>query len=532
MRNFFRFTYLVLVCALASLHASAASTASLPTTPAGVANASACAALMQHDFSALPEAPTTILSAKFTASADGKPGYCDVEGYVNPNVGFGMRLPADNWNGKYLVHGCGGSCGTVAIAFSCAGLTEQGYACIQTDMGHKSRISDGVWAYNNTPAMIDFGYRATHVSTLAGRAVSQAFYAKPIKRSYYLGCSTGGRQGLVEAQRYPFDFDGIAVNAPVTKQSGAAMQLLWSAQVNIDQHGKQILTAAKLPALAAAVVAACDMNDGVKDGLVGDPRQCHFDPASMICKAADNNSCLTTAQAHVVKEIYAGPHTSDGKALYTGGAPRGSETQWLHAYVLDGTEGPNKLAADNFRYMLFDPAPGPSWKASEFNWDEDYKRVGTRDSLYGAFNPDLRQYKEHGGKLLMMQGWSDINVVPLNAVDYYETATRTMGGPAQTMDFFRLFMVPGAEHCTGGDGAWAVDTLSALDAWVETGKAPEVLIGTKAKPGSVSGGYLQVAMPNVTMTPAFQRPYYPYPTRTVYDGHGDPASASSFKPAP
>lgn len=485
-----------------------------------------CQDLVLQNFSLLADASTQIMRATAVPEADGVPAHCQVRGYVSSAVEFEMRLPLENWNGKFLKRGCGGFCGFVGIG-ACNNHLKDGYACIASDMGHTSTALDAKWAYNDIQAEIDFGYRATHVVTVAGKAITEFFYGAAPKRSYYMGCSTGGRQGLVEAQRFPYDFDGIVAGAPVINETGAGMQLLWTAVANRDADGNQILPASKAPMIHKAVIAKCDMNDGVEDGLIGDARDCDFEPSELQCRGRERDNCLTEAQVDVVNKIYNGPVNSDGMPLYTGGAQRGSELNWPGNYIsADGSLSVyENFMSDLFRYLGFYPDPGPSWQQTDFDFDEDYKRLGMMESIYTGSNPDLRKFKENGGKVLVYQGWRDQSVVPLNIIDYYETTTKTMGGGAATQDFFRLFMIPGMNHCSGGDGAYAVNYLEYMEDWVENGNAPDMLTSVHPNVRVDSAG---TDLPLDKNQVDFSRPVFPYPAKVMYSGDGDPNAAESF----
>ncbi len=485
-----------------------------------------CQALQSQDFSTIIDASTHVMATRAVAAANEFPAYCQVKGYVSSAIEFELRLPLENWNGKFIQRGCGGFCGSIFID-ACNNHVKDGYACIASDMGHTSTAIDAKWAYNDLQAEIDFGYRATHVVTVTGKVITESFYENAPQRSYFMGCSTGGRQGLVEAQRFPHDFDGIVAGAPVIDETGAGMELLWTVVANRDDDGKQILPARKVPMLHEAVIAKCDMNDGIEDGLIGDARECDFDPSELQCLGQDRDNCLTTAQVETVNKIYQGPVTSDGKALYTGGAQRGSELNWLGNYISEdgGLSVYENFMGDMFRYLNFMPDPGPSWKQTDFDFDEDYKRLGLMEAIYTGSNPDLRKFKARGGKLLTYQGWRDQSVVPLNIIDYYEMVTRTMGGQESTLDFYRLFMIPGMNHCSGGEGAYAIDYLAYMEDWVENGNAPDVLIGVHPNVRVDSAG---TDLPLEADQVDFSRPAFPYPARAQYDGKGDPSSASSF----
>ena len=473
-------------------------------------SAARCQALSQADFSGLTDAPTQVTASTYVAGTDDITAYCRIEGYVTPTVRIEVHLPAENWNGKFIKRGCGGYCGAVNGNY-CNNHVKNGYACVVSDMGHQSTGGDAKWAYNNSYTEIDFGYRATHVSTVAGKAITEEFYGNAPQRSYYMGCSTGGRQGLVEAQRFPWDFDGIVAGAPVIDETGAGLQLIWTTTANLDENGAQILPASKIPMLHDAAVAKCDADDGAEDGLIDDPRTCDFDPGELQCGLLGGDDCLTKDQVEVVRKIYSGPHTSAGEPTYTGGAQPGSEMNWIGPYITE--EGrPGRyyfMIGDMFRYMGFLPDPGPSWQPEDFDFDQDHKRLGMMEGIYSGSNPDLRKFRNAGGKMLAYHGWADYSVVPLNTVDYYELAARTMGGLEATQEFFRLFMIPGMSHCSGGEGAYAIDYLSHMEEWVEGGKAPDMMMSHHPVEQTDRFG---TDFPLDPDTIEFSRPVYPYPT--------------------
>lgn len=471
---------------------------------------SSCASLAKIDFSGLEDAPTQLISSTFVPGSDSDVAICLVKGYVTPTVGFEVHLPAVNWNGKFIKRGCGAYCGTMeGFWWDCTNHVNNGYACVVSDMGHRSTLGDAKWAYNNLQLEIDFAYRATHVATVAGKAITASFYGNAPQRSYYMGCSTGGRQGMVEAQRFPWDFDGIIAGAPVINETGAGMRLVWTTAGNLDENRQQILTVDKMPMLYNAVVSKCDAYDGTKDGLIDDPRNCDFDPGELQCTPGRRNDCLTEAQVEVVRKIYDGPQTSSGEPLYTGGAMPGSELEWAGNYISETGE-PGRyyfMIGDMFRYMGFLPDPGPAWQPEDFDFDQDYKRLGMMEGLYSGSNPDLRKFRDAGGKLLVYHGWADYSVIPLNTVDYYELATKTMGGVNAIKEFFRLFMIPGMSHCSGGAGAYAIDYLSHMVEWVESGNAPDMMMGYHPKEQTDRFGADFPLEPEMIK---FSRPVYPY----------------------
>lgn len=512
------------------LHTSPAGAQASPPSPPGTeAAAASCAMLAAQDFSTLPDAPTHISAAKLAPATDKVGPTCQVQGYVAPNVGFELWLPASGWNGKFSKIGCGGFCGINYAAMACPAMVNRGYACITGNMGHQSTMLDAKWAYNNLQAEVDFGYRATHVETLAGKAITAAFYGRMPERSYHIGCSTGGRQGMMEAQRFPWDYDGIVVGAPPINETGDGMNLLWNVVATLGPDGRAIIGPDHIRTLHQAAVSACDKDDGVTDGVISNPPTCGFDPGNLVCKPGETGpSCLTPEQVSAVRKIYGGPVNSKGERVYPARAMPGSELNWINNYVsADG--GPsvyNKFIGDMMRYMNFMPDPGPTWKPADFDWDRDYKRLDMMEVLYSASNPDLRRFKAAGGKLIIWQGWADQSVLPENIIDYYQTMERTMGGPKPTRDFARLFMVPGQNHCFGGAGAHFVDFVTYLENWVEKGQAPDVMIAYKPK---VMGAFYGPTAP-AKGEYEFSRPLYPYPLQAKYKGRGDVNEAESFGP--
>ncbi len=362
-----------------------------------------------------------------------------------------------------------------------------------TDDGHVGKgggflaILDGSWAASDQAARDDYFYRAPHVVSLASKRIIAAYYGSPPTRSYFDGCSTGGREGLLLAQRYPHDFNGIAAGAPAAFMGPLnGVYFTWMVRVNTDAHGAPILTSAKLPALHDAVMAACDRLDGLADGQIDDPQGCTFDPASIQCPAGtDNASCLTPAQVDVVRKVYSGPADASGHRLYPGGAPRGSELSW------DGFLIPNP------QFGSIAPLP---------------------DSLKGnALSLDLRNFQRAGGKLIIWQGWADGNISVFGTLDYYQRLWQANGGLAETQQWARLFMVPTLYHCgLGGYKLNTFDPFPELVDWVEHRHAPDRVIASD-----------QDSHGTVLRT----RPVFPYPQRAAYTGAGSIDDARNFAPA-
>lgn len=493
--------------------------------------AASCKALSNVNFSMVRDAPTRVVETRSVAPTSDAPGYCEARGYVSPDEGFALRLPLDHWNGKFLELGCGGSCGSTVHVSRCEDPLRRGYACIVSDGGHRSNGSEMKWAYDNPQSAIEYFVRASHEAALAGKAIVAHFYGENPRKSYFMGCSAGGLQAMWEAQRFPWDFNGIVAGGPALRLSRTWVSWLWANRALVASDGVPRLGRPELEGLHQAVVAKCDMNDGVKDGLIGDPRDCEFDPAELKCGEAKTRNCLTEDQVKVARKIYEGPVDSQGRQIAPPIALRGSELSWLEFYGGDSNH-PTPFfdyLKDWYYYAVFPIDLGSAWKPEYFDFDRDYKRLGAMQALEPN-NPDLRPFKSAGGKLLAYTGWSDAIEGVLNTVDYYETAERVMGGRAATQDFFRLFVIPGMNHCGGGEGPFTVDYLTYLEAWVEDGKAPDKVIGSHGA-GRGAPDARQTATPGGGAA-EFSRPIFPYPIRTQYRGRGDSDRATNFIPAP
>jgi feruloyl esterase len=523
------------IMALAASQPHSAFAWSTASTPAA-SETTACSALEKIDFSQTQDAPVQVTSAKMVeASGIGGP-FCKVEAYVYPQVGIEIHLPlAKDWNGKLITAGNGGWAGSISST-ACDPHRKRGYACVTTDTGHRG--GDGMWAANNLPPQVDFGYRAIHVSTLAAKAVVSRYYSKAAQRAYFMGCSTGGYQGLVAAQRFPWDFDGIIAGAPDMDEADLTMREIWAQRANLDAARKPILDAPARELLHRAALEKCDMDDGVKDGIIANPVGCSSDPAKLLCNAGQSQQCLTAAQVEAAKRIYDGPPHAEEKSVR--GALAGSELNWDF-----GTD--TGYADSLFKEMIYGASPG--WTSSTYDFDRDYKRLGLA-ALYTDTNPDLRHFKAAGGKLLVYQGGTDTTEMPTAIVDYYETVEKVMGGAKSTQDFFRLFVIPGMNHCGSGVGAYSIDYLTYLENWVERDRAPDEMIGARVSDAYLLSLPLPEGLPADASTErriaaatrklqfpldpkiplSFTRPMYPYPKFARY-ASGDPNQAASFHPA-
>ena len=366
-----------------------------------------CAALLgAAGLDELPDAPTTLTAARAVKETPELPAHCLVQGYVAPQVRFELRLPLSDWNGKLLMQGCGGLCGVLRSA-SCDDALARQYAVVTTDMGHQAPPWQSQWALDNLQAEIDFAYRATHVVSVAAKALVARYFGRPQTHAYFRGCSTGGRQGLVSAQRFPQDFDGIIAGAPVLDETGtAALHLIWSGRANLDAGDAAILTPARLEAAHARIIAACgDM--GPDRRLIRDPRNCDWRAVLEACDAEAGTDCFDPQEMEVFDRLYEGARTSDGRRLVPGGLMPGSEYEWVPNFI--GEDGPAVFHPDGpirqlYQSLLFFRDPGPGHSARRFDFDRDPPRLALMESLYSARNPDLRQFRARGGRLIHLSG--------------------------------------------------------------------------------------------------------------------------------
>ena len=476
-----------------------------------------------------------LLSAVEVPAAGDLPAYCRVLGFVRPAINFEIRLPVQNWNGKFYMAGCGGFCGKLLSdtpGFSNAmnhGL-RRNYAVSTMDSGHwGTSVVDGRWAQDNPVARMDWGQRAVTETARVSKATLKAYYGREQSKAYFAGCSTGGRMAAMEASRYPKDFDGIISGAPALDYTGlVATFFAWTAKANLGPDGRPIMTAAKAKLVETAAYEACDGRDGARDGVIADPRQCDFKPSALLCRAGQNSECLLQAEVDVVDKWYKGPTDSRGRQLYPGGIPVGSEPHWPRWLTGTGT-APAILplfGQDFLRYMAFEPAAGPAYRITDFDFEKDPSRMAGAGRAYNAatYDPDkpteiagadLSAFKQAGGKIILYHGWGDSLVTPYLTVAYYESLAKAAGGQAQ--DFARLFMVPGMDHCgIGQDGPGIADTgidpLGALERWVEGGQAPDQIEARK-----VVGGQT-----------LWSKPVCAYPQMAKYKGSGDVKDAGSF----
>jgi len=463
--------------------------------------------------------PTTSPGGGFngrTAPPVDVPSFCRVSGNIEPTNHFEVWLPMkDAWNGRFEMVGGGGLAGVISYRAMVPNI-KAGYVTSSTDTGHQ--VGDDSWLRDKAK-VIDYGYRSVHETTLKSKAILAAFYGKPAKYNYFNGCSTGGRQGLMEAQRYPNDYDGIVSGSAVNWFVKTHVTQLWM-QLAAKEKPESHLSQDDLNLIHNAVLAKCDQMDGVKDGILNDPRQCKFDPAVLQCKAGQKSGCLTEAQVTTVRKLYEGPvDPKTGEKIWYGMEP-GSEAPpaFIHGwnFEVEG-KGLTDIPLHYFRDMVFQD---DNWDWTKFDFDKDVKTTEERTGeILNAIDPDLEPFASHGGKIVIYHGWDDPAIFPRGAVKYYEDVvdTERAKNPDDAMDktqsFARLFMIPGMGHCGSGPGTDKFDMQSAVEAWVEKGEAPkDIMASHKDKDG------------NVTMS----RPLCPYPQVAKYDGQGDPTKAASF----
>jgi feruloyl esterase len=463
-----------------------------------------CAMLAKTDFTGIKDAPTAIVKAEVVGD------YCAVTGYVQPQVQFEVRLPTAAWNGRYFQTGCGSFCGIVPIK-ACDDAIGKGFAVAADNMGHIGDFfKDPVWG--GDPALrLDYAGRSTHVVAIAAKAILQRYYGKPQAFSYFRGCSTGGREGLAEAQRHPEDFDGIIAGDPAFAARLADLSGNWDSRQQFYPDGKPVFSPAKLALLHQAVLARCDGLDGVKDGIIADPRACDFKPTSIACPGGnDSDNCLTPDQVAAAEKLYGGPRNSHGELLYPGRVPFGSELSW------GAVEG--MTLVDGFlRYLAFPENPPASYRFRDFDFDKDIPKIEPMARIYDPDAPreapDLAAFHRRGGRLIMYHGWADPGVYPEGTLDYYAQVAAHEGAK-DIESWFRLFMVPGMGHCRGGGVPDNFDMLGPMMEWVEHGQPPERIVARQIENGNV----------------VRSRPLFPYPTTAKYSGSGDVNDEKNWMP--
>jgi feruloyl esterase len=396
-----------------------------------------------------------------------------------------------------------------------------GYASSSTDTGHQGGVTDARWALGHVEKIVDFGYRAVHETADKSKTIVRAFYGSPAAHSYFSSCSNGGRQGLMEAQRYPEDYDGIISGAPAGSFTHITAGFTLNLQA-LNTDPASYIPPSKYPAIEAAVVAACDARDGVKDGVIDDPTKCDFKPATLACQGAESAACLTSPQVAALEKIYAGTRNSHGELIYPGYQPGGQSGPagwglWISAAKPEASLQ-YQFATQGGANLIFQNA---AWDYRKFNIDHDVKIADdTMGQRINAVDPNLKRFKDRGGKLILYHGWSDAALAPTATIDYYQSVVTKLGAKP-TADFVRLYMVPGMQHCGGGPGPDSFGATpdsphpamtEALEHWVENKTAPNEIIAAK-----VQGGHA-----------VRTRPLCAYPKVARYSGTGSTDDAANF----
>jgi hypothetical protein len=459
------------------------------------------------------------------------PAFCRVAGMIKPSadsdIEFEVWMPSSGWNNKFQGIGNGGYAGAIGYGAMGAAIAH-GYATAATDTGHRGGATDAAWALGHPEKVTDFGYRAIHETAEKAKSVIHAFYGEAPKHSYFSSCSDGGREALMEVQRYPADYEGVVAGAPAYYWTHLLSAGLYDMTALLNDPGNYI-PANKLPLVEAANLEACDALDGVKDGVIDDPTMCHPNYSKLLCSGADNEKCLTAAQISTLEKIYGGLKDVKGSEIFPGYSPGGEVGANGWGGWITGATRERSLqyafGTNFFRNMVYSDA---NWNYHTFNPDRDLKTAD--DSLAGKLNatsPDLKKFKDRGGKLIMYHGWSDAAIPPMSTVEYYKNVVSKMGAK-DTTSFVRLFMVPGMQHCgggpgpndfgqtviTGGDPMHDVD--AAIEAWVEQGHAPDQIIATKYKGAMPASGVERT------------RPLCKYPQVAKYKGTGSTDDAANF----
>jgi pimeloyl-ACP methyl ester carboxylesterase len=428
------------------------------------------------------------------------PPFCRVAGTLRPtadsDIRFEVWMPASGWNGKFVGVGNGAWAGAITYPSMIAPLS-MGYATAASDTGHQGDSLDARFGVGHPEKFIDFGYRAVHETTIAAKAVIDAFYGKTANRSLFASCSTGGRQALMEAYRYPEDYDAISSMAPANPMVAVMASALWTGSATLKDPSSR-MSPGKFALVHKAAVAACDANDGVKDGIISAPPRCHFNPAALQCKGADSDNCLTVPQVAAMNAIYQGPRNPrTGKSIMPGFA-RGSEA--LLPIQSSGTE-PFPAVVSYFRDLVFND---PKWDFRTLDYDTGVARaLQAHSAIVDIPAAGLDKYLASGRKLLLSHGWADPLIPPTTSTDFYSELKSANA---------RLFMIPGMGHCEGGDGPFVFDAIGTLDKWAATGQAPE-----------------RIVVSNPPNAPSRTRPICPFPQEAVYSGTGSTDDEKNFR---
>ncbi len=431
---------------------------------------------------------------------------CRVAATLRPvpdsHIRIEIWMPLSHWNGKFLGLGTGGWGGEIPYEDLASALA-RGYAAAASDTGHEDPKGSGAFAIGHPEQVIDFSYRAIHEMTVAGKAIVSAFYGRIAQPNYFNGCSTGGREALIEAQRYPLDYNGILARSPDTSITHEDANDLW-ATMALTRTPESALSKQDFQLLHHAVLERCDALDGVRDGVIENPLACDFDPEVLRCPGLKNPECLSEAQIDAVRAIYSGPrHPLTGELIFPGFEP-GSELSWAH--LADEAEA----ATTSYSFLVFQDQ---NWDFRQFDLAHDVEQADALlDDSLNASHPDLNAFVGAGGRLLMTHGWGDTAIPPRGSIQYYELALDGLREAQHGAEAIRLFMVPGMFHCGGGDGPSEFDAMGALERWIEDREAPEQMTASRRVAGKVVATHLLCA----------------YPATAHYQGTGSIYEATNF----
>jgi len=466
------------------------------------------------------------------------PSFCRVKGVARPttdsNIGFEVWMPLSDWDGRFVQVGNGGLAGSINF-MSMLGQLKSRHAVAATDDGHTGIGTDGSWALGHPEKVKDFGYRAVHETSVLAKNIIAKFYGSNTGYAYFTGCSEGGREALMEAQRFPRDFNGILAGSSAHYWTRLMAAFAWNAQAQNDPAS--YISEPRRRTVENAALEACGFQNGVRSDFIQNPLDCKFDPSVLQCKGQETDACLTAPQVEALKKIYSGPVNSRTQERVSAGYEPGTEAEpglpgiSFASYVFGTAPGVSLAAAFSSSFYGNFVFQKPDWKLASMRFDEDLatveKKVGT---VLNADNPDLTAFRRAGGKLIQYHGWNDGSPPPRSSVIYYEDVAKTMGGLAAVHGFYQLYMVPGMMHCGGGPGPNSfgnfLDPLPAMDAehnvflalqrWTEKGAAPKKLFATKYRSDQPSEGVL------------LTRPLCPYPEVAVWNGKGKASEAETW----
>lgn len=449
--------------------------------------------------------------------------HCKAAGIIGPEIRFELLLP-DDWNGKFVMGGGGGFVGSVQNSALAYGALQSGYATVGTDTGHQNQGIDASWALHNLERIVNFGHQAVHRTAVTAKSAISHYYGANIERNYFMGCSRGGGQALMEAQRYPDDFDGIVAGAPAYSWSGIAasgiqiQQAMFPDPTNLSAA---VISPAEQAMLEGMILSRCDASDGIEDGFLNDPRQCDFKVSELpSCAAGDNDECFTPDEKTAISKIYDGPVDSMGQPMFYG-YPFGGESDgagwsgWLSGGTTNSNRNNGSRPIPNatfgfstgiMKYLVFHD---PDWDYSTYKFENFDNETKILAATLNATNPDLSAFREKGGKLLIYHGWSDSALSADATIGYYE---QVLQHDASASEDVRLYMMPGVLHCAGGKGPSVVNFLDVLDQWVESGVAPEAIVASYPPGGQRTGS----------------RPLCAYPQVAQYAGSGNEFDAANF----